>query len=765
MNSRQRIWSLAVSLGCLLVMGWVAADYFRTLPPETEATYVGRSQCITCHQQEAKLYEGSHHDRAMELATDETVEGDFSGVEVEHYGVTSRFYRDGKKFMVRTEGPSGKMEDFEIKYVLGCDPLQQYMVEFDRSNDMPEEQIARVQVLRLSWDTHNKKWFHLDPPDVKERLGVDDDLHWTGVGQRWQTMCAECHSTNLKKNFDVKTASYRTTFKEIDVSCEACHGPGSRHVQIANDHRFFWDQKFGTGLTVTLKGADPEPQLQTCAHCHSRRQMLHENASQGDFWNAHDLERLHSDTYFADGQIRDEVYEYGSFIQSKMYHKAIRCTDCHDPHSAKLKATGNQLCTSCHQHPAGKYDSPSHHHHAPNSPGAQCVACHMPERTYMDVDPRRDHSIRIPRPDLSVAYGVPNACTGCHTDPKNVPEEKRGGLKDYAAWVSSGEAGDADVQQELKRADAWCDDACERWYGKERKKEPHFGKVLHAARTNDPQATKMLVELVSEKSKSSAMARASAVDELAQRDLDVTEWRRFMQDEHPFVRATAASALRAQDAKQAARSLAPYLGDPVRVVRTRLVQAIFNQPNIDPLEIMQEFSGAQREHLTQALEEYHDGLMTSSDRAGAHLNWALIQEGLRNYTAAIESYETAVRVEPRAVGPRSNLAALLENMAEAQGVPPVQAEDYRQRAMALRREELPLMERDANLAPTLPELQFRLGQLQYLTGDSENALQSFKKAIDLDPDEPRYRYMRMLLNEKLGREADAKVDREKLEKP
>ncbi len=110
-----------------------------------------------------------------------------------------------------------------------------------------------------------------------------------------------------------------------------------------------------------------------------------------------------SPLYHADGQQRDEVYNWGSFLQSKMYASGVTCSDCHDPHSGKLRAEGNALCAACHL--PSKYDAAAHHHHKPGSAGAACVACHMPTTTYMVVDPRHDHSLRVPRPDLSVKFG------------------------------------------------------------------------------------------------------------------------------------------------------------------------------------------------------------------------------------------------------------------------------------------------------------------------------------------------------------------------
>src|SRR6478752_4970037 len=260
------VLSLVIAIGL-----WT--DWYLGLPDDARADFVGRQTCAQCHQAQQITWQGSHHDLAMDAAKDMTVLGDFNGAELTHHGVTSRMFKRDGKFFVNTEGPDGKLADFEVKYVFGVDPLQQYMVEFDRPAEMPANEVARLQVLRISWDTRNKKWFHLDPPDVKEKLEPTDELHWTGLAQRWNHMCADCHSTNLQKNFDVAKLQYHTTWSEIDVSCEACHGPGSLHVELANSKSLFWDRKQGYAL-AKLKDASNVPQIQACAPCHSRRRVL-----------------------------------------------------------------------------------------------------------------------------------------------------------------------------------------------------------------------------------------------------------------------------------------------------------------------------------------------------------------------------------------------------------------------------------------------------------------------------------------------------------
>jgi tetratricopeptide (TPR) repeat protein len=755
-----RIMAILIGVAALAVAAIaVGLDYFHTLPPDTQSHYVGRTSCIECHQEEAALFHGSDHDLAMGHATEESVLGDFGDVTFEHHGIVSRMFRSGDKFMIHTEGPDGQMGDFEIKYVFGVRPLQQYMVEFDRHSTTPSDAVARLQVLRISWDTSKGRWFYLEPPDVPERLDPTDDLHWTGITQRWNTMCAECHSTNLKKNFDPETQRYATTYSEIDVSCEACHGPGSTHVQLATAKSLFWDRRLGYGL-VNLKTESNEPQIEACAPCHSRRGMLAEGFEAGDaYCDYFDPSPLRETLYHDDGQILDEVYVYGSFMQSKMYHKGIRCTDCHDPHSLKLKATGNQVCTSCHQHPSGKYDTPSHHKHVPGQPGSACVDCHMPARTYMAVDPRRDHSLRIPRPDLSVAAGTPNACTGCHLRLDAVAETKRSDLVEYADWQRLAAEGDAEVQTEIQRADAWCDAACKQWYGSERNVDPHYGSAFAAVRRGtDPDGDRLL-ELARANATVPAIVRATALDDLisgrvaAAPEKMVSAASESKDDPSPMVRAAAIRAMAAAAPMRDGRNrlvteLGPSLDDPSRLVRSTAARVLASTGAYTSL------SGGRVTRFRQVIDEIQAGLKANSDRGGAHMDWAILCESLGRFNEAVAAYRTAILVQPTLVGPRSNLAGLLDNMIQAQSAAPQadqkQIKQMRDAVANLRQQELPLLERDARLVPENGPLQYRLGMAYYLAGQPDRALKQLTLAAQLEPENEDFQVALRLLREKMA---------------
>ncbi len=677
-------WILILGMLCCAGCGFSSSGSSQAFDL-SKAQYVGRASCVECHSEESEKYSGSHHDLAMQPANEQTVLGDFNDASLEHHGIMSRFFRDGQRFMVHTEAPDGGMRDFEIKYVFGFEPLQQYMVEFPNTteNDADAEpsvggaendsQLPRVQVLRLSWDTSKAEWFYLDPPDVPEKLEPTDDLHWTGIAQRWNIMCADCHSTDYQKNFQAPAhglrsltslpeninGDYRSTFFEIDVSCEACHGPASVHLELAKKWFPGWNRKRGYGL-ANLK-ATAENQIQACAPCHSRRSIIYPGFKPGaDYYDHYTNALLTAGVYYPDGQVLDEDYVHGSFIQSKMYHKGIRCSDCHDPHTARLKHDGNQVCTSCHQHPAAKYDSVGHHFHKPvasdqpDRDGTLCVNCHMPATTYMAVDARRDHSLRIPRPDISLVAGTPNACTGCHLNEQNIDEDKRGKLRLYQDWMQAARDGDEQVQAELTRVDQWCDQACEQWYGPNRRRDEHFGLALFAGQTGAPDAVDKLTEVIRRRgAEAPALARASALQLLSQVDPSAggDEAVRSIEDEHPLVRTAATSALLGNPSPtRSVRLLEKALSDPIRSVRTEAARNLLNYP---PQMMTPEANAAFR----KAREELLEGLAASNDRGGAHLTLGILAEQQGRLREAIQHYETAIAVEPRVAGARTNLAA------------------------------------------------------------------------------------------------------------
>ncbi len=543
-NPSNRVLLLATALAALLACSSGEETPRLDTPPslapgwERSAGFAGSASCVDCHEEAYKAWSGSHHDLAMQVASEDTVLGDFDDTTFTHFGVTSRFYERDGGFFVQTEGPDGQPTEYEILYTFGVENLQQYLI------GLPG---GRLQALGIAWDTRpteqgGGRWFHLYPD---ERIAPGDPLHWTGRYQVWNAMCAECHSTNLEERYDPDSDSYATTWDEIDVSCETCHGPGKAHVEWAEEATRLGIPASGHHrLLVDFKTGDSRYEVDVCAPCHSRRHLVSgEDRAGRPFLDDFMPVTLREDLYHADGQVLEEVYVYGSFLQSRMYHRGVRCVDCHDPHSLQLLAPGNALCVRCHNEAPDprfptmilrNYDRPEHHFHPAGKPGTECVDCHMPATTYMVVDPRRDHSLKVPRPDLSVKLGTPNACSGCHAD----------------------------------QPAQWSADWVVKWYGPERRRDPHFAEAIAAGRAGDPAAFEPLVALAGDEEEP-AIVRATALELLSQYGpAALDSLAAATRDEEPLLRATAAARLVRLPPEQRLAAM-PLLEDPVRAVRDR----------------------------------------------------------------------------------------------------------------------------------------------------------------------------------------------------
>jgi len=357
--------------------------------------YVGDAACMSCHSQIYDSWQTSDHAMAMAKATATTILGAFDSTRVHLDGVDYFFHHSDSSWYVDLEEIDSTKHQYKIANTFGRRPLQQYLVDFPR---------GRKQVLRASWDVKNAQWFHQYEGDT---IAVNDWLHWTRGAQSWNTMCAECHTTDLRKNYLSEADSFHTTYSSINVSCESCHGPGKKHIKLAKQGDISYP-------ATEPRLASQKNQLSVCAACHSRRIRLTNRINPNvSFENQFILQTLNNQFYFRDGQIKAEDYVYGSFLQSKMYANGVKCTDCHNPHTLKLKYSGNNLCLQCHEK---KYDTQSHSFHDPQGEAGQCINCHMTGKEYMGHDFRRDHSFRIPRPDQSLSTDIPNACNTCHQD-------------------------------------------------------------------------------------------------------------------------------------------------------------------------------------------------------------------------------------------------------------------------------------------------------------------------------------------------------------
>jgi tetratricopeptide (TPR) repeat protein len=687
---------MLVTIGILATTGECQG---REMPASAAAAaFVHEAACAGCHAKEAKAWQGTDHDLAMQEASERTVLGDFGDSRFQYAGVTTRFYKRDGKFFVRTDGPDGKLADFEVKYTFGLDPLQQHLIELSG---------GRPQALSIAWDVPRQRWFHLYP---KERIDFRDELHWTRPAQNWNFICAECHATDLTRNFDPSSRAYRTRWARIGVGCQARHGPGSQHVEWARAGDKGTVAGPGKGFPVDLKGADSTAQIEACARCHARRAALsdgfrHEDRLMDDYLPA----LLDEGLYHSDGQILDEVYEYGSFLQSRMHTAGVRCSHCHNPHSLRLRAPGNAVCTACHTAgpppalphvntrglKAKEYDAPTHHFHKPGGPGSRCVDCHAPAKTYMVVDPRRDHSFRIPRPDLSVRLGTPNACTNCHA--KEGPQRA-------AAAVA-------------------------RWYGGERRKKPHYGEALHAGRTGKPGAAESLIRLAGDPAMP-AIVRATALSLVpcypgrpALEALCAA-----LDDRDPLVRRVAVSGHALVRSADRARALAPRLADPVRAVRVETARLLVAAGAA---------LGRHADAFQRALAEYEEVQRALAGQPAAQMNIGSLYAELGRRGEAEAALREAIRLDPLFVPAHVNLADVERSGARGETA-----------AEATLRAGLTAMPKAAPLHPAL-------GLSLVRQKRTAEGLAALERAARLAPDDARFGYVYAIALHDTGRPREA----------
>ncbi|RJP93685.1 MAG: hypothetical protein C4518_05735 [Desulfobacteraceae bacterium] len=669
--------------------------------PEVTAEFTGSDSCKDCHRQEYDKWKTSHHRMAMAAATDESVLGDFDNAEFSYFGVKSRFYRKDGRFFVHTAGPDGKMGEFEITHTFGWYPLQQYLVPFPG---------GRMQCLQIAWDVKKKTWYHLSP---EKPVDPSDWLYWTNSAQNWNGMCAECHSTNLIKGYDVSADTYHTTWSEISVGCEACHGPGSQHVKWARMPDMARPQVENYGLVVRTNALSSRQQVELCAPCHSRRSSLGDNPHHlVDFLDYAIPQVLEEGYYYADGQILEEVYVYGSFTQSKMYAMNVRCSNCHDVHSIKRVKEGNDLCLQCHK--SAIYDTKDHHFHkkpgekgdpvkAANGDvlfdvgtGAKCEQCHMPGRYYMGVDYRPDHSMRIPRPDLSAAIGTPNSCNRCHAD-KTVQ---------------------------------WSVENIRKWYGE--RKTPHYGTILDAGRKQLEVAIDDLVKLAGDRLYP-PIARATALELMASYASEkcVRAIEQGLTDEDSLIRLASARNLTETDPVKRLTLLGPLLYDPIKAVRIDAARGLTSLPTgMMPDEL--------REKYQTVLAEYEQAMEHTADFPSSRHNLGIIYANLGQIDKSVENYRKAIEIDREFYPAKVNLAMVYNQMGKN-----AEAETLLKEALTSH--------------PNLYEVNYSLGLLLAEEKKYTEAESYLQKAADGLPENARIRYNLGLLQQQTGKELAAGV--------
>ncbi|WP_420848498.1 multiheme c-type cytochrome [Pseudovibrio axinellae] len=654
---------------------------------------------MQCHTKEYEAWEASHHRHAMEPANKSSVLGRFSAQKLDHALVPAIPFAKGGTYYMRLPNKDGRMEDKPILYTFSFFPLQQYLAETEN---------GRLQVLPWSWDARpegegGQRWLQLYP-HAKETSSA----FWRGPEQNWNFMCSDCHSTNVKKNFNSENRSYSTSFSEVSVGCEACHSGMARHVedkQLGSFHNVTQvsGPKNRLDLSARVKQwhfeADnptrqPQQKSETdqhkvCFSCHSRRLQLADGQAvqSTEYFDRYLPSLLDEPLFFADGQPRSETFIMGSFLQSKMFEKGVSCSDCHDPHSGQLVAPEPQVCTQCHL--ATKFATRSHTQHPTSEKSPLCSDCHMPSTLFMAVDARKEHSFRIPMPGVSAAIGAPDTCTSCH----------------------------------VGKTQQWAQAKLDHW-NQNNSKNGEASLLFFLARRSDPAALDGLLTMAQSPGENT-MKRAAAIAYLANyKDPRIPEvLTKLVRNKNHFLRLAVIKGARNLPQQTRWHVVEPLLSGRSLAIRTEAASVL--------VEDWTALSWPQKEQLAPALAERIATLSFNSDRAFSHLvkSEASLAQGYPN--TAKQQIERALEVEPNSEEAHVARAEFLRSKGKSQ-------------------EMWEALVNSLKLRPDSATLNYLIALEQYRRGDLDGALSSFKASTQLAPEEPRYWLALGLIQSHLG---------------
>ncbi len=691
------------------------------LAPEdaVHAGYAGSDSCRKCHAAEFEKWHGSHHGMAERNISAEPDHQAFSPKQTLVHGKdTSEMFLDASGLAkILTLGLDKQRHVYQPVCVIGHHPLRQFLIPAPG---------GRMQTCDVSLDPANNEWF-----DVygDEERGPGDWGHWTGQGMNWNAMCAACHNTRLRKNYEPRSNSYHTSMAEMSVGCESCHGPLKEHVTWQDNK-----PPVGTSKDPTVKKLTRDQMLETCAACHARRGELTGDLVPGESFYDHFSLTVtdETDIYHPDGQVRDENYEFTSFLSSRMHAVGVRCVDCHDPHTGKRLVPGNQLCMNCHTAPRADFptapviDPVAHSRHGSESSGNQCTSCHMPVTTYMQRHPRHDHSFSIPDPRLTRETGTPNACNRCHTD---------------------------------KDTD-WAIGAYQQLYGEKKPDRPSRTRALlvAAARRGEPAARDGMVRLLESPELPAWKASACRLLERWVNDpavMNVLLARTA--DPSPLVREAAVRALTAparENNRKVRDTLQPLLDDSIRSVRIAAAWALCESLDLNSR------AGKELVHMLDLNADQPTGRMQLSQFA--------MRRG--DPAAAVRQIRKAIEWDPNSPPFHHDLAILLSTTGDAPGavnamrdairLDPENAEYFYKLALALNEtgstaEATAALEKTVKLDHGYARAWYNLG-LAYSGGKQpQRAIAALREAEKADSNDAEIPYARATIHAQLGQKQEA----------
>ena len=673
--------------------------------------YAGSESCRACHADQFARWKGSNHGMAERKPDAALEDAAFSNAKPFSHGTQSTTpEKKGEEFFLTALGFANKISTYKVERVIGHDPLRQFLIASER---------GRFQVGEACFDPHKNEWFNLYGNEDRK---PGEWGHWTGRGMMWNQMCAACHNTRVRKNYDLNKDEYRTTMAELTVSCESCHGPMKAHGDWQVAHP-------GAKGDPTAKQWTKEQHMENCAGCHARRDEVTGDFVPGEsFWDHYHLSIVdHTDLFYPDGQIREEDYEYSSFLSSRMHQAGVRCQDCHDSHSMKTILPGNQLCMRCHT--AGGFPNApvimpeAHSFHGAESTGNQCVNCHMPQTIYMQRHPRHDHGFTIPDPLLTKQFNVPNACNKCHTD---------------------------------KTTD-WALEATQKWWGpKMERKTRQRATLIAQAKQGKDAAKEGLMALL--KSDEIPYWKASATS-LLQRWVDqpgvATALKEQLGHAHPLVRANAARALEPLIERESIRAeVSPLLEDTSRGVRTAAAWTLrsrLDMASVAGKDLLHELSfnmdqpmgqlrfgqfAFSRGDTTQAIERFEKAIAWDPNSPPFHHDLALIYSATGQTEKTIAKLRDAIRLDPKDASYQYELGLALNETGDLNGA-------------------VAALEAALKLDPTLSRAWYNLGLARHAMKNVDGALEALTKAEAADPRDAGIPYARATILAQVERMGEA----------
>ncbi len=676
------------------------------------AQYAGSESCKSCHESEFTKWKDSHHGLAERLPRDDMDLAAFVPPQVFQHGTQTTEARKGQNGLeVVSLGFEGKTQPWPVKRVIGHDPLRQFLVEGER---------GALHAMEACFDPRKGEWFNVYGNEDRK---PGEWGHWTGRGMVWNQMCASCHNTRVRKNYDMASDTYHTSMAEMTVSCESCHGPMKAHSDWQMQHP-------GKNQNdPTLPNWTRDQHIENCAGCHARRGEITGDFTPGDsFWDHYLLTITDGgDIYYPDGQIRDENYEFSSFLSSRMHHAGVRCMDCHDMHSMKTILPGNQLCMRCHT-PGGFPNAPpiqpeAHSFHGMSSTGNQCINCHMPQTTYMQRHPRHDHGFTIPDPLLTKQFGIPNACNKCHTD--------------------------KDTEWAIAAADQW-------WGDRLNRRTRSRATLIAQARQGNPEARDGLLKLLESDEIPHWKASACLVlDRWAMEPGVITALQNQLSHEHPLVRQSAARSLEAAlEAPGVRAGLNKLLLDPARSVRVTAAWALRESLDLD----------------STAAKDLQHMLQINADQPSGRMQLGQWHYARRNLPEAIRHMETAIQWDPNSPPFHHDLALLhstagntaqtIQKLRDAIKLAPNEAQYHYELGLALSETgdlaaTVTALRECVRVQPRFARAWYNLGLALNQQGQTAEAIDALRQGEAAEPGDPAIPYARATIHAQLGQKAEA----------